>query len=126
MSIVVIKARKCVACFPFTFTKYSIVDRFGEYELIIKTGLFNRNEEKIKLYRISDITYKRSFANLLFWVGNIEICASDPSLGKGVNSESVVIIKRIHKYKKFGDKLEELIAEERKKNGVKVTETNLI
>ena len=45
--------------------------------LFIKTGLFNLRTEEIILYRIRDISLRRSFGQRIFGVGTVHICSSD-------------------------------------------------
>ena len=58
---------------PWSFTKYTLL----EDKLLIDTGLFSTKQEEIKLYRIIDITLKRSFIQKIFGVGTIHCCSAD-------------------------------------------------
>ena len=58
---------------PWSFTKYTLL----EDKLLIDTGLFSTKQEEIKLYRIMDITLKRSFIQKIFGVGTIHCCSAD-------------------------------------------------
>ena len=60
---------------PWTFTKYTLTTE----KLLIETGVFNRAEEEIRLYRIMDMTLKRSFWQRIFGVGTIHCCTADKS-----------------------------------------------
>ena len=60
---------------PWTFTKYSLTKE----KLLIETGIFNKDEEEIRLYRIMDMTLKRSFWQRLFGLGTIHCCTADKS-----------------------------------------------
>lgn len=60
---------------PLSFTKYSLSDE----RLFIETGIFNRREEEIRLYRILDVTLKRTFGQRLCGVGTIHCCSADKS-----------------------------------------------
>ena len=60
---------------PWTFTKYSLTKE----KLYIETGIFNRDEEEIRLYRIMDMTLKRTFWQRLFGLGTIHCCTADKS-----------------------------------------------
>lgn len=60
---------------PWSFTRYALTDE----KLIIDTGLLARNEEEIRLYRIMDVTLKRSFWERLFGLGTIHCCSGDKS-----------------------------------------------
>ena len=60
---------------PWTFTKYILT----QDKLLIRTGVFNQKEEEIRLYRIMDVTLKRSFWERLFGLGTIHCCSGDKS-----------------------------------------------
>lgn len=60
---------------PWTFTTYSL----SETSLFIKSGIFNVSEEEIRLYRIMDITLKRSFWERIFGLGTLHLCSADKS-----------------------------------------------
>lgn len=60
---------------PWTFTTYGL----GEKSLFIKSGIFNISEEEIRLYRILDVTLKRSFWERLFGLGTLHLCTADKS-----------------------------------------------
>ena len=60
---------------PWTFTQYKVSDE----KLIIKTGFFSTNEEEVRLYRIMDMTLKRSFGQRLWGLGTIHVCSADKS-----------------------------------------------
>ena len=47
---------------PLSFTKY----RMDADKLYIETGFFNSTEDEVRLYRITDVTLKRSFGQKLF------------------------------------------------------------
>ena len=58
---------------PLSFTKYCIYDE----KLVIETGFLNQHEEEIRLYRIMDITLRRSLGQRIFGLGTIHICSAD-------------------------------------------------
>lgn len=58
---------------PWTFTVY----RLTEKSLIVKSGVINVTEEEIRLYRIQDITLKRSLWERLCGLGTLHLCSSD-------------------------------------------------
>ncbi len=58
---------------PLSFTKYTLT----EEKLLISTGIFSTKEEEIKLYRIMDLTLKRSLWQRIFGVGTIHCCSGD-------------------------------------------------
>ena len=58
---------------PLSFTVYTLL----EDKLLIDTGILSTNQEEIKLYRIMDLTLKRSLLQRIFGVGSIHICSAD-------------------------------------------------
>ena len=50
---------------PWSFTKYSLT----EERLFIETGLFNKQEDEVRLYRITDVSLTRNFGQRMFGVG---------------------------------------------------------
>jgi uncharacterized membrane protein YdbT with pleckstrin-like domain len=63
---------------PISFTKYTL----NEEELAIKTGFLNINKDEVKLYRILDISERRTLGQRIFGIGTLHICSSDKSLGE--------------------------------------------
>ena len=69
-------ARKRLWCrLPWTFTKYVLTKE----KLLIQTGILNTKEEEVRLYRIMDVTLRRSLAQRLFGLGTIHCCSADKS-----------------------------------------------
>lgn len=60
---------------PLSFTVYKLT----EEKLMIETGFLNKKEEEIRLYRILDITLRRSLGERLFGLGTIHCCSADKS-----------------------------------------------
>ena len=60
---------------PWSFTKYSLT----EEKLLIETGFLNKKEEEVRLYRIMDVTLKRSLGERIFGLGTIHCCSADRS-----------------------------------------------
>lgn len=60
---------------PFSFTVYKLT----EEKLMIESGFLNKREEEIRLYRILDITLKRTLGERLFGLGTIHCCSADKS-----------------------------------------------
>ena len=97
---------------PLSFTVYSLD---GE-RLFIKTGAFNVSEDEIRLYRIRDITLRRSFGQRLLGLGTIHCCSSDATLPE-------FDIKNIKKSREVRELLSQMIEEERQKKRVRNLET---
>ena len=60
---------------PLSFTVYKLT----EQKLMIESGFLNKKEEEIRLYRILDITLRRSLGERLFGLGTIHCCSADKS-----------------------------------------------
>lgn len=60
---------------PWTFTKYVLTRE----KLLIQTGILNTKEEEVRLYRIMDVTLRRSLLQRLFGLGTIHCCSADKS-----------------------------------------------
>ena len=56
---------------PWTFTKYVLTKE----KLLIQTGILNTKEEEVRLYRIMDVTLRRSLAQRMFGLGTIHCCS---------------------------------------------------
>ncbi len=61
---------------PFTFTRYSV----NKERLFISKGFLNVNDDEVRLYRIMDISLKRTLAQRIFGLGTIRICSGDKTL----------------------------------------------
>lgn len=96
---------------PWSFTRYMLT----EEKLIIDTGLFSRREDEIRLYRIMDITLKRTFRDRIEGVGTIHCCSGDKSTPE-------FDIARIKNPREVKEMLSELIENERMKRRIGVRE----
>ncbi len=87
---------------PWSFTRY----RLEEEKLIIDKGFFSRVEDEIRLYRITDITLKRSLGERIFGLGTIHCCSGD-------QTSPEFDILHIKNPKKVKDMLSDMIEKER-------------
>lgn len=62
---------------PWTFTVY----RLTEDRLLIKRGFFTTREDEVRLYRILDISLKRTLLQKIFGTGSIQCHSSDKTMG---------------------------------------------
>ena len=67
--------RKRYLGMPISFTVYSL----SEDRLFRESGVLNREYEEVLLYRVRDITLKRSLWQMIFGVGTITLDTSDRS-----------------------------------------------
>ena len=62
---------------PWTFTVY----RLSKDRLFVKTGFFTTKEDEVRLYRILDISLKRTLIQKMFGLGTIQCHSSDKTMG---------------------------------------------
>lgn len=62
---------------PLSFTTYEL----GKDRLFIKSGVFTRREDEVRLYRITDVSLRQTLLQRLFKVGDIIVSSADSSLG---------------------------------------------
>lgn len=62
---------------PWTFTVY----RLTKDRLFIKQGFFTTREDEVRLYRILDISLKRTLFQKMFGLGTIQCHSSDKTMG---------------------------------------------
>ncbi len=67
--------KRIIFALPWTFTRYALT----EEKLTIDKGLFSRDEEEVRLYRILDVTLRRSLWQRLFGLGTIHCDSADKS-----------------------------------------------
>ena len=96
---------------PWSFTTYTLTDTL----LIIKKGIFNISEEEIRLYRILDITLKRTFEERIFGLGTIHLCTAD-------KSSAEIDIARIKNPREVRTLLSDKVEEERSERYVGIRE----
>lgn len=105
---IVWKDRKRIWCgLPWTFTKYEL----SREKMIIKTGLLTQNQDEVRLYRILDLSLKRSLGQRIFGLGTIYCHSVDKTLK---NFE----IKNIKNSECVKNQLSDLIEEARRANRV--------
>ncbi len=96
---------------PLSFTKYSM----SEDRLFLVTGVFNLKEEEILLYRVRDITLKRSFGQRLLGEGTVCIKSSDLSV------PHLDLVNILHPYE-VKDMISEKVEEAKERRRMKATE----
>lgn len=97
---------------PWTFTRY----RLDQDRLYIVTGFLNLLEDEIRLYRISDVTLKRSLWQRLLGLGTIHCDSSD-------STQPCFEIRNIKHPKQVKDMLSKLVDESRLRNRVYTSES---
>ena len=92
---------------PWSFTVYS----FDAERLFIKTGDLNIKEDEIRLYRILDLSLKKSFGQRIFGLGTITVDSSDKTM-------KCFEIKNIKNAKEVKEQLSQLVEEERQRKRI--------
>lgn len=92
---------------PLSFTKYVLTEK----SLLIKTGVFTTTEDEVRLYRIIDITLRRTLGQRILGIGTILCHSSDETMKK-------FEIKHIKKPRETKELLSELIEQQRHANRV--------
>lgn len=87
---------------PWTFTKYILTKK----KIIIETGFFNSTENEILMYRVTDMTMKRSFWQKIFGLGTLIVYAHD-------KTTPTLEVKNIKHVREFKEKLSQAVEEDR-------------
>lgn len=87
---------------PWTFTVY----RLTEDRLLIKRGFFTTREDEVRLYRILDVSLRRTLLQKIFGTGTIQCHSSDKTMG----DFEIINVKRSYEVKNL---LSDLIEKER-------------
>lgn len=96
---------------PWSFTRYFITNE----KVLIDVGLLSRTEEEIRLYRITDVTLKRSLGERIFGLGTIHCCSGDKSTPE-------FDIKHIKKPRETKEMLSNLVEAERNERRIGLRE----
>ena len=87
------KDRKRYFGMPLSFTRYALT----EDRLFLSVGFWSIRDEEILLYRVRDISSKRSLWQRIFGVGTITVMSSDKSMPNLVlqNVKDPVFVKEL-------------------------------
>ena len=92
---------------PLSFTKYILTEK----SLLVRTGVFTTTEDEIRLYRIIDITLRRTLGQRILGIGSIVCHSSDETM-------KTFEIKHIKKSRETKEMLSELVEQQRLANRV--------
>lgn len=96
---------------PWSFTRYILTDE----KLLIIKGVFKQTEDEIRLYRILDVSLKRSLFERFDRVGTIHCCSSDKTSGE-------FDIKRVKKSREVKELISDMVEKQRIARGVTLRE----
>ena len=97
---VLLQRRKCKFGLPIGLTKYEVIEKYNELELVITKGIISKRISKYKVKDISELSYSRSFFNFFFGVANVKV---------SFNTRVVVVLSKIKKADDFISKFEEIL-----------------
>ena len=113
---VVWKDRKRWCGLPWTFTRYSIIKKEGQYAKLVNiNGLFTSKSEEVNLYRVDDFSVYQSLVDKIFGVGTITVYCNDASC-------SVLELKKVKNPYKVRQILSQEVLQDRKRVGLRQSE----
>ena len=108
MGEILFRQRKRNWCgLPWSFTVYS----FDDERIFIKSGVFNIREDEIRLYRVLDLSLKRTFGQRIFGMGTITVDSSDKTM-------KCFEIKNIKNAREVKEQLSQLVEAERQRKRI--------
>ena len=110
------KDRKRWCGLPWSFTRYSLIRREGEYAKLVNiNGLLSTRTEEVNLYRVDDFDVYISLIDKIFGVGTITVYCKDASCDK-------LVLKNVKNPYKVRELLNKLVLEDRKRVGMRQSE----
>ena len=107
------KDRKRFLGMPLSFTRYAL----SEDRLFLSVGFFSIRDEEVLLYRVRDISVKRTLWQRIFGVGTVNIRSSDKTTPE-------VFLKNIKKPLAFKELLHENVEESKMRRRLRISEMN--
>ena len=101
------KDRRHILWFPWTFDVY----RIANGRIYTQSGLINCEENECMIYRVLDISLKRTLLNRLCGTGTIILRTKDASDG-------ILTLKNIRDSQYVKDMISEMVEEERQEKGL--------
>jgi uncharacterized membrane protein YdbT with pleckstrin-like domain len=92
---------------PWTFTKYMVTSE----KIIVDTGVFTTHSEEVRLYRVLDVSLRRSFGQRMCGLGTITFKTADKTL-------PLFEFKNIRKSRAIRDMISDMVEQERMKKRV--------
>ncbi len=105
------KDRKRFLGMPLSFTRYAM----SEDRLFLSVGFFSVRDDELLLYRVRDITTKRSLGQRLFGVGSVIVESSD-------KSQPILVLKNIKRPLEVKELLHRNVEEMKLRRRVRVGE----
>lgn len=96
---------------PWSFTRYVLT----EEKLIIIKGVLNKTEEEIRLYRIMDLSLRRTLGERMEGLGTIHCCSSDKTTPE-------FDIKRVKDSRRVKELISDAVEQQRIARGLTIRE----
>lgn len=103
--------RITIFAIPYSFTRYYLT----EARLIVESGIFNKKEEEVRLYRVRDIMMQQSPFEQITKTGTIIITAADAST-------PILKLQHIPNTKAVKEAISQQVEKNRMKYGVRASE----
>jgi len=101
---------------PWSFTRYSVIKKDGEYAKLINiNGFLSAHSEEINLYRVDDFEVYQSLVDKLFGVGTITVYCKDATCDK-------LLLKNVKNPFRVRQLLNKLVLEDRQRVGMRQSE----
>ena len=101
---------------PWSFTRYGIIKREGEYSKLVNiSGFLSSHSEEVNLYRVDDFEVKQTFADKMFGVGTIIVYCRDASCNE-------LILRSVKDPYRVRELLNKLVLEDRQRVGIRHAE----
>ncbi len=101
------KDRRHILWFPWTFDVY----RIANGRIYTQRGLINCEENECMIYRVLDISLKRTLLNRICGTGTIILRTKDAS-------DSILTIRNVKNSQQVKDMISELVEQARRDNGL--------
>ena len=116
---VVWQDRKRWCGLPWSFTRYCIIRKPGQYAKLVNiNGFLTSHSEEVNLYRVDDFTVKQSMSDKIFGVGTIIVYCRDAS----TNTLELKNVKNPYKVREL---LNKLVIEDRHRVGIHYSEMQM-
>ena len=109
------KDRKRHLGMPLSFTRYALSDD----RLFLETGFFNIKDEEVVLYRVRDISMRRTLWQRIFGVGTVIVISSDKSAPK-------IELKNIKKPREVKEQIHNFVEEMKINRRIRIGEYSSI
>ncbi len=101
---------------PWSFTRYGILKREGEFAKLVNiNGFLSSHSEEINLYRVDDFEVHQTLTDKMFGVGTITVYCRDASCDK-------LVLKNVKNPYRVRELLNKLVLEDRARVGMRQTE----